>query len=137
MARERRCEGAIVTMTTIDFVPSQVSLSQFFLGTFDHAEAKNTAAAIVAVLAMNGDTWRVAGCEELADGFAKLTQDEGMWRTRYNNPFIRVDMHDLVKRGFAEWDNGSPGIRFTEAGLERMRKWVWFARSAGTVPEGA
>lgn len=116
----------------IDFVPSQVNLGQMFLGTFDHAEAENTAAVVVRVLADNGDVWRSAHCEELAAGFEKLTKaanpsdplsKDGPWRKWFNNPFMRIDMHDLVDRGFAEWD-GEKAIKFTEKGLERMSKWI-------------
>ncbi len=106
-----------------NFTPSQVDLSSMFVGTFDHAEAENTAAVIVKVLALNGDTWRSATCEELAAGFDNLTAEEGPWRRWFNNPFVTIDMHDLVKRGFADWD-GSLAIRFTEAGLMRMQKWT-------------
>ncbi len=108
---------------TPTFTPSQVNLSGFFLATFDHAEAENTAAVIVAVLAINGDTWRAANCDELATGFQLLTKDDGVWRWRFNNPFVRIDMHDLVDRGFAQW-NGPKAIEFTTKGLQRMDKWV-------------
>ena len=107
----------------IDFHPSQVSLRGMFVGTFDHSEAENTAAVIVKVLTMNGDAWRSATCVELADGFDVLTRVPGAWRDWFNNPFMRIDMHDLVDRGFAVWD-GDKAIRFTDTGLERMRKWV-------------
>lgn len=107
----------------IDFTPSQVGLNGRFLGTFDHLEAESTAAVMVKVLAINGDTWRTAQCTELAEGFEQLTKDPGPWRDWFNNPFVRIDMHDLVDRGFAEWD-GPKAIKFTEVGLERMRKWV-------------
>ena len=108
---------------TAEFKPSHVALEYFFVGTFDHLEAENTAAVIVKVLAMNGDAWRSATGEELSAGFQELTKDDGMWRRRFNNPFIKIDMHDLVKRGFAEWDEGNC-IRFTDKGLDRMRRWV-------------
>ncbi len=119
-------------MPICDFRPSDVFLGQMFVGTFDHSEAENTAAVIVRVLAMNGDVWRSAHCHELADGFAELTKaansldptsKEGPWRKWFNNPFMRIDMHDLVDRGFAEWD-GEKAIRFTDKGLKRMKKWV-------------
>jgi hypothetical protein len=105
------------------FKPSQISLHAMFVGTFDHMEAENTAAVIVKVLALNGDIWRSATCQELAAGFDNLVKDEGPWRTWFNNPFARIDLHDLVNRGFAVWD-GSKAIAFTEKGLKRMEKWV-------------
>jgi hypothetical protein len=37
---------------------------------------------------------------------------------------MKIDMHDLVKRGFATKDIEKATIAFTDAGLERMRKWV-------------
>lgn len=94
-----------------------------FVGTFDHAETESTAAVIVKVLALNGDVWRVATCEELAAGFELLVKDLGPWRSWFNNPFISIDMHDLVGRGFARWV-GENGIEFTEHGLSLMVKWV-------------
>lgn len=106
-----------------DFKPSEVNLSMGFVDTFNHAEAENTALVMVKVAAMNGDTWRTFTCEELASGFTAMTKDPGPWRDYFNNPFRRIDMHDLVKRGFAEWE-GDKAIAFTETGLERMRKWV-------------
>ena len=111
-------------MSIAEFVPSQVNLgSMLFVGTFDHAKEENTAAVIVKVLALNGDTWRSATCEELAAGFEQLTKEEGPWRRWFNNPFVRIDMHDLVDRGFARWD-GDKAIAFTEKGLQRLEKWV-------------
>ncbi len=111
-------------MTTAKtFVPSQVNLAAMFIGTFDHSEAENTAAVIVKVLALNGDSWRSATCEKLAAGFEQLTKDDGPWRRWFNNPFMKIDMHDLVDRGFASWD-GARGIKFTDKGLARMGKWV-------------
>lgn len=107
----------------IDFRPSQVDLSSMFLDTFDRRESEITAAVIVQVLALNGDTWRSATCEELAAGFKELTKEDGPWRRWFNNPFIKIDMHGLVDRGFATWD-GDYAIAFTDGGLQRMRKWV-------------
>lgn len=113
----------------VDFVPSQVNLNRMFIGTFEHMEAENTAAVMVAALAMNGDTWRVVTCEELSDGFGQLTRaespgvSEGLMRGWFNNPFAHISIQDLVTRGFAEWE-GDRAVRFTSAGLERMRKWV-------------
>lgn len=94
-----------------------------FIGTFDHSESENTAAVIVKVLASSGNIWRSASCEELASGFADLVKDEGPWRSWFNNPFMKLDMHDLVDRGFASWD-GDKAIAFTKKGLQRMDKWV-------------
>jgi len=94
-----------------------------FVGTFDKTEVEATAAVIVGVLAMNGDTWRTAGWAELADGFGQLVAAPGMWRDWFNNPFIKIDQHGLVSRGFAEFV-GNHGIQFTDKGLERMAKWV-------------
>lgn len=109
------------------FTPSQVDLRMMFVGTFDHAEAENTAAVMVKVLALNGDTWREMTFEELERGFRRLTDDPGPWRNWFNNPFRKIDMHDLVCRGFAEW-NAPPslasGISFTDVGIQRMGKWV-------------
>lgn len=107
----------------VDFSPSQVDLSHMFIGTFNHSEAENTAAVIVKILASNGDVWRTANCHELSEGFKELTKDDGPWRRWFNNPFMRIDMYDLVDRGFAEWE-GDQTIKFTDEGLERMRKWV-------------
>lgn len=105
------------------FKPSQVYLGERLMDTFNHSEAENTAAVIIQVLADNGDVWRSAMREELAEGFARLTNPEGFWRTWFNNPFMRIDMHDLVKRGFAVWD-GEKAIQFTDTGLQRLEKWV-------------
>lgn len=110
-------------VSAIKFTPSQVSLGDMFVGTFDHMEAENTAAVIVKVLALNGDSWRPATCGELAAGFEALVKDPGPWRTYFNNPFVRIDMHDLVDRGFAAWE-GDSAIQFTDKGIERMGKWV-------------
>lgn len=110
-------------MSIAEFFPSQVDLEFMFVGTFDHSEAENTAAVIVKVLALNGDVWRSASCDELTTGFEQLTKDDGPWRTWFNNPFRRIDMHDLVARGFATWD-GPKALKFTDEGLRRMGKWV-------------
>lgn len=110
-------------MSTVEFVPSQVNLESMLVGTFDHFEAENTAAVIVKVLSLNGDAWRSIKCEELAAGFEQLTKDDGPWRRWFNNPFVKIDMHDLVDRGFASWD-GPKAIKFTDEGLRRMEKWA-------------
>ena len=117
--------------------PSQVYLSNMLCSTFDHMEAENTAAVIVQVLRMNGDTWRVATCEELASGFSALTKDPGPWRNWFNNPFVRIDMHDLVKRGFAQWE-GDKAIGFTDKGFWRLflNNFAINQRVFG-IPEGA
>jgi hypothetical protein len=107
----------------IDFVPKQVMLGAMFVGTFDKMEAENTAAVMVKILQDNGNVWRTMHCNELADGFEKLTKDDGPWRRWFNNPFARISLHELVDRGFAEWQSDS-SVRFTEAGIERMRKWI-------------
>ena len=116
-------------MEISNFTPSQVALGGMFIGTFDHSEAENTAAIIVKVLSMNGDTWRPATCEELSTGFDQLTKVPGPWRDWFNNPFNRIDMHDLVDRGFAIWE-GPRAIQFTAKGLQRMEKWVQASEDA-------
>ncbi len=108
---------------TVDFVPSQVSIRGAFLGTFDRVETELTAALIVKTLADNGDVWRSANLYELKESFLKLTEPKGPWRDWFNNPFITIDMHGLVDRGYAKWD-GETGISFTEKGLERMRELI-------------
>lgn len=110
-------------MTVAGFAPDQVRLSQLFVGTFDHFEAEVTAVVIVKILAINGNVWRSASFEELAIGFKQLTDNDELWRQWFNNPFVRIDMHDLVGRGFAEWD-GDNGIQFTGKGLERIARWA-------------
>lgn len=106
-----------------DFAPSNVALRSMFVGTFDRMEAENTAAVMVKILAVNGDVWRTATFQELSDGFSELVKKDEHWRRWFNNPFAKIDMHDLVNRDYAEWD-GDHGIKFTDKGLERMRKWV-------------
>lgn len=106
------------------FKPSQVNLSKMFVDTFRRMELEATAAIIVKILATNGDTWRTATCTELAEGFKALVKEEGPWRQRFNNPFVRVDMHGLVAFGFAQWEEDGKAISFTESGLDQMKKWV-------------
>lgn len=112
----------------MEFAPSQVNLEGMFVGTFDRLEMEATAAVIVKVLALSGDVWRSATCDELATGFMKLTENAVPWRNYFNNPFVRIDTHGLVDRGFASWD-GPQAIKFTSLGLARMEKWVTNGKS--------
>ncbi len=108
-----------------NFIPSQIQIDDIpFVGTFDRLEAEMTAAVIVKALAIRGDQWRAITCRDLAEVFGELTAKDGMWRRLFNNPFVYVDMHDLVKRGFAEWREQETAIEFTDAGLLRLAKWV-------------
>lgn len=109
----------------IDFKPSQVTLGAIpFINTFDRTESECTAAVIVKALAIRGDTWRLIACRELAEVFDDLTKMPGHWRDLFGNPLIRIDMHGLVDRGYAEWSEDGKAIEFTEKGLVRMSKWV-------------
>ena len=109
----------------IEFTPSQVRLDGFpFIGTFDRIETELTAAVIVQALALNGDTWRVIDCIQLSQVFTELTAVEGKWRQLFDNPFVTIDMHGLVKRGYAQWHKDGKAIEFTEAGRLKMVKWL-------------
>ena len=103
----------------------------------DRVEVEATAAVIVKTLSLNGDTWRSATCEEMADVFKALTKEEGSWRTWFNNPFHRIDLHDLVDRGFAAWDGPKAIQRSLPAasGWERMDKWMSLEKTTVQSPQ--
>lgn len=113
----------------MEFKPSQVQFSSFppFVGTFDRTETECTAAVIVKTLALRGDTWRAIDCSELAAVFDELTGPKNSdWHKLFNNPFITVDLHGLVDRGYAAWRKAGKAIEFTEIGRGRLEKWVNF-----------
>jgi hypothetical protein len=108
-----------------EFKPSQVFIDEIpFVDTFNHLEAEVTGAVIVKALALRGDCWRMIECKDLAEVFEELTANENMWHRLFQNPFVKVDMHDLVNRGFARWRDNGKAIEFTITGLDRLKKWV-------------
>lgn len=110
-------------MSQSDFAPSAVLLTDIpFVGTFDRAEVEWTAAILVHALALTGDTFRPMDPRRVA-GMLEGWMSEPQWKSLFTSPFFRVDLHGLVDRGFARWED-KYHLAFTDLGIERLRKWV-------------
>ncbi len=115
----------------IDFKPSAVNLGGSYpplCDTFGRSEAEAAATLIVLACVELGDAWIPVGPEtigRLIEG-ARTSRTEPLYSLS-RNPFWHPDIWELIKRGAAEWV-GEPGdhgvVQFTEAGLERLRRWV-------------
>ena len=97
------------------------------VGTFKKTEAEVAAAYIVRTLQMDGDSWHAVVSTDIAAQLrADLEAQIEPWASLAQNPFARPDVHRLVADGFAEWteEGDSSPIRFTEKGIEALRRWV-------------
>ena len=105
------------------FKPSDVNLCASFpplVATMGRTEAEIAAALLVRVCQVNGDTWQDIDVVLLSTVIkSDLEAKREPFASLNRNPFCRPDVHDLVKRGFAEWV-GDPGqtLRFTQQGLD-------------------
>jgi hypothetical protein len=116
---------------TIDFKPSDVNLferSPFpLVNTFNRVEMEFAAALLVRACVARGDVWQSILPLELGETMKADLEPGGIWETLKTNPYVRPDFSGLVEKGWTEWDESrhpagsDPAVRFTEAGLERLR----------------
>lgn len=105
--------------------PSEVDLCASFpplVGTMGRTEVEIAAALLVRACQVGGDAWQDVSTATLAEVItADLAAKREPFTSINRNPFCRPDVHDLVKRGFAEWV-GEPGgaLRFTQRGVAAM-----------------
>lgn len=117
-------------MSGVDFKPSDVQLVGVpLVDTMGRVEAEAMATLLVRACQARGDAWQdvtIAMLGEVIRGDVEAQREPLASLNR--NPFFRPDPHELVRRGFAEWagegPSGGGALRFTQAGLERLRKWV-------------
>lgn len=108
------------------FRPSQVRLTiPPLVDTMGRSERENAAALMVRACAANGDTWGEVRPQEVGALIKADLDENGRWARFHQNPFVRFDVWDLVKHGYARWtaEDGGPS-EFTVRGIEAMRKWV-------------
>ncbi len=114
-------------MSGVDFKPSDVILVGIPLtGTMGRAEAEAMATLLVRTCQVQGNAWQNVEPRAIGEVIqADLAAEREPLHSLNRNPFFRPDPHELVRRGFAEWAGGEgKSLRFTPAGLERLRKWV-------------
>lgn len=114
-------------MEEITFKPSDVSIHPIPLcGTMGHCEAEVAAAMTVRACEVHGNEWRAVSREEIIYSMAvDLEMERAPFASILRNPFLRPDLSDLVKRGFAVWvGEGEIHIQFTDKGLEALKRWV-------------
>jgi hypothetical protein len=103
-------------------------------GTMKKAESEQAAALIIHVCAMLGDKWQpvtfgeIQTAIEAALASGTPTRRERWLRDMVSNPFVRPDVHRLVRDGFAERlsPDGFPlVIRLTQKALGAIEScWV-------------
>ena len=120
------------TQMSTDYKPSQVVLREAtpLIDTFEKAFAEQAGAMLVRACARNGDVWQAVWAKDMGAAI-KLDVEEKIEPlfSCNTNPFFRPDFHLLIDKGFAEFvgddDEGlKRPIRFTDAGLKAMSKWV-------------
>jgi hypothetical protein len=110
------------------FKPSDVDLLGSFpplCATMGHTEAELAAAILVHACRVRGDEWKPHTLPELGEVLGEAL-DAGVepFASMNGNPFCKPDLRDLADRGFAVWSEGHLAIALTEAGIERLRRWV-------------
>ncbi len=114
-------------MSGVDFRPSDVVLAGMpLVDTMGRAEAEAAATLLVRACQSLGDAWQDIEPRAIGEVIkADLAAGREPLASLNRNPFFRPDAHELVRRGFAEWVGEAAGaLRFTPAGLERLRRWV-------------
>ena len=117
---------------TVEFPPpSSLNVLVFpsLHGTLGRAEVEQMAALIIRALAVNGDTWRPIGLEEvIAVIEADIAANRGPWARLKTNPFYVPSLTELLRAGttdgrFAEWFDKEGGlIQFTPAGIAKLTR---------------
>lgn len=109
------------------FKPSQVAVVGVpFVATFGNSETEWAAAIIVRACEFHGDRWQALKWSQIQEALrADVTNKREPFVKLLENPFFRPDVHKLIAGGFARWTNGvNSTVEFTDAGLERLTKWV-------------
>lgn len=104
--------------------PSDIALVGIPLtATFDRVEREVAAAAIIYALAQSGDEWRSISGKEVGGLFRESRADDlPSWMT---NPMVRPDVRSLQDSGHLEIVEDPISYRFTESGLDVLRRSRW------------
>jgi hypothetical protein len=124
------------------FKPSQVDFFGSFpplVDTFEKTECEVAAVYLVSTMAATGDAWRPvtwSDCAVVITSALKSVEEKGyknvgpgdrLIEDLAKNPYCKPDFHKLAKLGYARW-LGEPGgktpLELTEAGIEKLRRWV-------------
>lgn len=111
----------------IDFKPSQVIIIvPPLVATMGRAESEHAAALLVLACQCHGDTWGSMTPRQVGEAIQwALDGNRDPWPSLNRNPFFKPDIYELVSKGFARWTENEGGpVAFTDAGLERLRRWV-------------
>ena len=111
-----------------DFKPSDVNLCDSFpplVGTMGRTEAEIAAALLVRACQVRGDAWQDVDVRTLGEVIkADLEAEREPLHSMNGNPFCRPDAYDLVELCCAEWVEPGKALRFTQKGLDSLRKVV-------------
>ncbi len=88
--------------------------------TFGRTEREAAAALIVGALAAAGDTWRPITLDEIKEHGGVLSALPWM-----QNPFVRPDIEDLVRRGFASLSDDRTTVELLPNAIEVLRLSPW------------
>lgn len=108
------------------FHPSAVYLDSGppLCATMGRSEREYAAALLVWACQQKGDRWRPVNTTELEEMlFAARMLGREPVSSWLRNPFMKPDMRELADHGFARWLDDHT-IELTEAGIERLRRWV-------------
>ena len=121
-----------------EFKPGDVNLLGSFpplCATMGKTEVEVAAAYLCRALSVKGNEWRPIKWAEISEvvkaDIKTATGDKSqvlpkLFADLARNPFAVPDFHTMVAKGFARW-LGEPGkseLEMTDAGRERLRKWV-------------
>lgn len=113
--------------------PSDVYLWRGLLpliDTFGRSELEMAATCIVRTCVQNGDVWQWVTLPMMGAALGEDIKNDKRWQELNRNPFVpKPDVRGLVRGGFAECDGDIDvvpcgPVRFTEAGLDVLRKCV-------------
>ncbi len=109
------------------FKPSEVVLRLLpLIETIGKTEAEFAAAMIVRTCQVEGDYWQPVEpktIERVIKGDLDL-KCEPFYSNR-GNPFLRPNIWELVKRGFARWtDEPGKTVEFTDDGIQALTCWI-------------
>lgn len=105
----------------VDFKPSQVVLHPVpLVATFERTENEVSAAVLVMTLAQAGDTWRPVAPREVGEMLRAQPKGAPILTTLM---VVRFAFDVIEAKGWVT-KHADNSLEFTQAGLERLRRWV-------------
>lgn len=110
-----------------EFKPSDVFFADVpLVGSMRKSELEYTAALLVRVMYLSGNTWRPLSWSDIEAALKHdLEKDVRPFSLWMRNPFVTVDFHMLGSSPYAVFkDEGGATIEFSPEGLAVLRRWV-------------